>query len=144
MSLSILDRHGNELSSRTDIDHPFEFFIPRDANLPKPIMSVQHVTASKNASESHQTLFNLHYVNITRSDQLSVSVHLQVDSLNSGVAYLIVHRFDAAPLLNSTTRVIDGWRVMCPESECFSLGRPQIRHELRRSDDECECLHLFH
>ena len=130
MSLTILDRNGNELASRTDIDHPFEFFIPRDPNLPKPVMSVQHVTASKNASDSRRDLFNLHYVNITRSDQLSVSVHLQVDSLTSGVAYLIIHRFDAAPQLNSTARVIDGWLVMCPKSECSSLSHA-------RTDSTC-------
>ena len=116
MSLSILDQYGNELASDTDVDHPFEFFIPRDPSLAIPAMSVQHVTSS-NESRLNQQLFNLYYVNITGSDESSVSVHWQVAPLNSDVAYLVIHRFDVAPQLNSTINAIDGWLLLCPGSE---------------------------
>ena len=147
MSLSILDQYGNELASHTDIDHPFEFFIPRDPSLAIPAMSVQHVTSS-NESRLNQQLFNLYYVNITRLDESSVSVHLQVDPLlNSDVAYLVIHRFDVAPQLNSTINAIDGWLLLCPGSELFHRSNQEtgpVPSFRRRFDQQSECLYVFH
>ena len=114
-SLSILDRNGNELSSSTDVAHPFEFLIPVDVNVALPPTALQHVTSS-NGSNPHRQLFNFHYVNISRSDNLTVSVHFQIDALNNTLAYLMIYRFDSSPLLNSSINQIDGWLLLCPTS----------------------------
>ena len=54
-----------------------EFIIPRDPNLIIPSMILQNVTS---INSSHNLLFNLHYINITQSNNLSISVHFEMQS----------------------------------------------------------------
>jgi hypothetical protein len=113
VSLSILDSNGNEVSVQTSLSAPIEIIIPRDPNLIIPAMTLQNVTSMN--STPHQQLFHLHYMNITSS--LPLSIHFEIQPLNSTLAYLFIYRFDQAPLLNSSVNLIDGWTLFCPLSE---------------------------
>ena len=83
-----------------------------------PPMILQNVT-----SIPHQQLFNFHYVNITTI--LSISVHIEIEPLNSSVAYLLIYKFDKIPQLNE----IDGWTVFCPSTfHNYFLDNEQTRN----------------
>ncbi len=111
ISLSLFDQHDNELPLQTDLDHPIEIFIPRDPNLPISPMILQNLSDVT----PHQQLFNLHYINITSS--IDISVHWEIHPLNSSLAYLFIYKFDGPPQLNSSMNLIDGWTLLCPSSK---------------------------
>jgi len=114
ISFSLFDSDGNEIS----LDYPIEILIPRDPNRILPPMILQNVT-----SIPHQQLFNFHYVNITTI--LSISVHIEIEPLNSSVAYLLIYKFDKIPQLNE----IDGWTVFCPSTfHNYFLDNEQTRN----------------
>ena len=69
---------------------PIEIIIPRDANLIIPSMILQNVTSTN--TTPHNQLFHLHYVNITSI--ISASVHFEMRSLDSSLAYLLIYKFD--------------------------------------------------
>ena len=111
ISLSLFDQQGNELSLHTSLDHPIEILIPRDPNLLIPPMILQNTSDAT----PHQQLFNLRYINITST--IDISVHWEIHPLNSSVAYLFIYKFDRAPQLNSSINLIDGWTLLCPSSK---------------------------
>jgi len=112
ISFSLFDSDGNEIS----LDYPIEIFIPRDPNRILPPMILQNVT-------SRQQLFNFHYVNITTI--LSISVHIEIEPLNSSVGYLLIYKFDQIPQLNE----MDGWTVFCPQDfHSFFVDNDQTRN----------------
>jgi hypothetical protein len=118
ISLTILDRNGNEVSMQTDLTHPIELIIPRDPSVVIPSMTLQNVTSLN--STPHNLLFNLHFVNIT--NPLAISVHFEIQPLNTNIGYLFIYKFDSSPILNSSVNQIDGWTLLCPSSEfSFSL-----------------------
>jgi hypothetical protein len=119
VSLSVVDRNGNDASIRASIDHPIEFIIPRDVNLIVPSMTLQNVTSV--AGDAHNQLFNLYYVNITQPHpNLTVSLHFEMRPLNTSLGYLMIYKFDGSPQLNSSINQIDGWSLLCPSSESSS------------------------
>lgn len=78
-------------------------------------MVLQNVTTSM----PHHLLFNLHYIDLIRQDNLTVSVHIEMQALNESIGYLMIYRFDQSPRLNSSINQIDGWTLFCPSSELF-------------------------
>ena len=137
ISFSLFDSNGNEIS----LDYSIEIFIPRDPNRILPPMIVQNVT-------SRQQLFNFHYVNITTI--LSISVHIEIEPLNSSVGYLLIYKFDKIPKLNQSIYQIDGWTVFCPSNfHSFFFDNEQTRNheslvfglrELNSSEIHLYCL----
>ena len=117
ISLSILDQNGNELSVQTNVSHPIEIIIPRDPNIIIPQMILQNVTSMN--STPHNQLFHLHYLNIIAD--LPISVHFEIQPLNTSLAYLFIYKFDQIPQLNSSINQIDGWTLLCPASRFFLL-----------------------
>lgn len=115
ISLSILDENGNEISKPTSLTQPYQFSIPRDPNVVIPPMTLQNVTSFNSAP--HRLLFNLHYVSLAQTNDLTVSAHLEIQPLNASVAYLLIYKFDSPPRLNSSTNDVDGWSLLCPSSE---------------------------
>jgi hypothetical protein len=113
ISLSILDYNLNEVSIQTNLSHPIELIIPHDPNLIIPEMNLQNVTSMN--STFHNQLFNLLYVNITSS--LPISVHFEIQPLNTNVSYLFIYKFDQSPQLNSSINQIDGWTLFCYSSK---------------------------
>jgi hypothetical protein len=106
ISLSILDQNGNDVSIETN----FELIIPRDPNLIIPDMILQNVISTN--FTFYNQLFYLHYVNITSI--LTISVHIEIHSLNPNIGYLFIYKFDSSPQLNSSINQIDGWTLFCP------------------------------
>ncbi len=121
ISLSILDHNGNELSLRTTSDHPYRLIIPRDPNFLLPSMSLQNVTSLNSTSLPHHLLFNLHHIDIRQSNNLTVSIHIEMKPLDASVGYLLIYRFDSSPQLNSSINQIDGWSLFCPSSKLSSF-----------------------
>ncbi|CAF1677637.1 unnamed protein product, partial [Adineta steineri] len=92
------------------MSHPIEIIIPRDPNIIIPPMILQNVTSMN--STPHNQLFDLHYLNITSS--LSISIHFEIQPLNTSLAYLFIYKFDQLPQLNTSINSIDGWTLFCP------------------------------
>ncbi|UJR16862.1 hypothetical protein I4U23_003760 [Adineta vaga] len=111
ISLTILDENQQEIPIQTDANNSIEIIIPRDPNLIIPSMILYNVT-SNNSTDHHQQSFYLHYVNITTS--LPTSVHIEIHPLNVNISYLLIHKFDGIPQLNSSINQIDGWKLLCP------------------------------
>jgi hypothetical protein len=118
VSLTILDRQGNEIPLQTDVNHRIELIIPREPNIIIPSMTLQNVT-SMNSTPHHQ-LFNLHFINIQQSKwnkNRTRSLILEMNPLNISLGYLLIYRFDNSPQLNSSINQIDGWSLFCPSSK---------------------------
>jgi len=117
ISLTILDRNGNEISIDTTVDQPIELIIPRDSNLIVPSMTLQNVT-SMNITP-HNLLFNLHFIKMPQTqwnNNRTVSLIFEMQPLNKNLGYLLIYRFDNLPQLNSSINQIDGWSLLCPLS----------------------------
>jgi hypothetical protein len=112
ISLTILDQNENKISIETNSLQPIEIIIPRDPNRIIPPMILQNVTSTN--TTPHNQLFQLYYVNLT--SDLSISVHLEIEPLNSNIDYLLIYKFDQIPQLNSSINQIDGWTVFYNES----------------------------
>jgi hypothetical protein len=103
ISLSMLEQNGNEILFQTN---SMRFIIPRDPNIIIPSMNLQNVTSI------HNVLFYFHYINITSS--LPISIHIEMNPLNTSLAYLFIYKFDQIPQLNNSINIIDGWTIFCP------------------------------
>ena len=116
ISFSVLDENGNDISVHTNLDQPIELIIPRDPNVIIPLMNLQNVTTIT----KHNQSFYLHYNNLTRKNNLTISFHLEIHPLNTSLAYLFIYNFDRAPSLNQSIDRMDGWTLFCPSSKFFS------------------------
>ena len=125
ISLSLLDRYGKEIPIQASVDHPIEITIPRDPNLVIPAMILQNTFLST----PHSQLFNLYYINITST--INISVHWEIHPLNSSLAYLFIYKLDGVPQLNSSINLIDGWTLLCPSSKFSPLSKNDTHHCFR-------------
>jgi hypothetical protein len=99
--LSILYPNGSEIPIRTKNSNLIEIIIPRDPNLIIPPM----------ISFVHNKTF--HHLNITTS--LPISLHFEIDPLDSNQSYIFIYKFDQYPLLNNSIESIDDeWNLLCP------------------------------
>ncbi|CAF4344095.1 unnamed protein product, partial [Adineta steineri] len=112
ISLSIIDQNGNEISFQAHQNNPIQLMIPRDPNVLFPSMYLQNVTSIN--STINNLLFNYHYINITSS--LPISIHFEIHSLDTNLAYLFIYKFDQTPQLNSSINIIDGCTMFCPSN----------------------------
>lgn len=113
--MTLYDSDGKEIpvTLPENTDERIEIRIPRDPSFVIPPMSTENVTSFNQTP--HHAIFNLHFVNIT--SDLPISVHIEMKPDNISLAYLFIYRFDQSPQLNSSIEVIDGWTLLCPESE---------------------------
>ncbi|CAF1585319.1 unnamed protein product, partial [Adineta steineri] len=117
VSLTILDRYGNELPLRTNLNEKIELIIPHDPNTIIPSMTLQNVTSIQ--TNSHYQIFNLHFINLQQSQSVnnrSVSLSFEMKPLDINQSYLLIYRFDSSPQLNSSISQIDGWSLLCPSN----------------------------
>jgi hypothetical protein len=119
ISLGVFDQYENNIPLGININDPIEILIPRDVNMIIPSMTMQNVTLMNSYNRS----FDLHYVNMTRNNNLTISLHLEMRPLNTTLAYLLIYRFDGVPQLINSSDQIDGWSLFCPSCEFFSLLR---------------------
>ena len=115
ISLSLVDKEGNETPLRTSVDQPVEIIIPRDPSFRLPPMSLQNVTRMTNDSLDHR-LFNLHSIDFNQTTSPSFALHFEVHPLSANLSYLMIYRFDRSPVLNSSLSLIDGWSLLCPST----------------------------
>ena len=125
ISLSLIDEDGNDIPIHADIDQPIELLIPRDPNIVIPPFESQNVSFLA----AHNQTFNFHYVNLSRNNDLTVAVRFQMRPLNRTRAYWLIYRFDGIPVINASTRLIDGWSLFCPASNSLSFVKegPKLR-----------------
>ncbi|CAF1336506.1 unnamed protein product [Adineta steineri] len=117
VSLTILDRYGNEIPLRTNLTEKIELMIPRDPNIIIPSMTLQNVTSIQ--TNSHYQIFNLHFINLQQSQSVnnrSVSLIFEMKPFDINQSYLLIYRFDNSPQLNSSINQIDGWSLLCPSN----------------------------
>ena len=114
ISFSILDDNQSEISIRTITNRSIEIIIPRDPNRIIPTMVLRNVTITISNSTPHRLIFDLHYLNLTKL--LPISIHWEIQPLNTSLAYLFIYRFDQIPQLNSSIKQIDGWTLFCPDN----------------------------
>jgi hypothetical protein len=110
ISLTLFDTAGEEIRLQMDEETPIEMTIPRDPTRPMPPLHLENVTFV--SQTAHSLLFNLHFVNLTFA--YPVSLHVHMAPIDPSLAYLLIHKFDRAPQLNSSHRDIDGWMYLCP------------------------------
>lgn len=134
ISFSILDANQKEVAVQTDGNTSIEIVIPRDPNLSIPPLLLHNVTALN--SSAHNLTLHFHHFVVNVS--LPVSVHWEMEPLNTSLAYLFVYRFDQLPQLNESTSNIDGWTLFCPSGESPSLVL-HIRESIDGRSDEREC-----
>jgi hypothetical protein len=113
ISFSILNQHGNEVRINTNFDNPIELIIPRDPDLPIPLMFEQNVTLI-NENEK-KLLFNLYFIDLKQYS--NISFHFQMYPLESNISYLFIYKFDSVPRLTNSIYQIDGWTLFCPLSK---------------------------
>jgi hypothetical protein len=133
IALSLIDEHGNDIDIQTASQQPIELIIPRDPNIIVPSFTRQNLSLSQ-----HNQSFHPHFVNLTRSSNLTVAFHLQLRPLPQSTstapspAYWLIYRFDMAPQLNSTIQLIDGWTLLCSNS---SILHPLDHHYTHQIDE---------
>ena len=110
ISLSLLDQNGDAISIHTNTKEAIELIIPRDPNVRLPSMTLTNATSSA----EHNQSFHLHFVNISRTNNLPVSFHFQMQPPNRSLAYWFIFKFDYVSQLNHS---IDGWSLFCPSSK---------------------------
>ncbi|CAF1468493.1 unnamed protein product [Adineta ricciae] len=132
ISFSLFNINQEEIPIQTNLNETIEIFISRDPNLIIPSMILQNVTSMN--STMHRLLFDLHYLNITTS--LPISIHWQIQPINSSISYLFIYKFDQIPQLNSSINQIDGWTIFCPSNltnegiyEYFLNNQQTIDHQ---------------
>ncbi|CAF1615089.1 unnamed protein product [Adineta ricciae] len=112
VSLTIVDKNGEEVKTETDEDHLIEIIIPRDPQFVLPSMTLYNVTSSTtNSTQHHHQVFFYHYVNITSS--LPISIHTEIHPLDVNISYLLIYKLDGIPQVNSSVKNIDGWALLC-------------------------------
>ena len=86
-----------------------EYLIPRDVNAQFSSIILQNVTTMSNFNRT----FNLHYVNLTRTNNLSISLHIEMYPIDIQLAYMFIYKFDDIPQLNR----FDGRSLLCPSGK---------------------------
>ncbi|CAF1353863.1 unnamed protein product [Adineta ricciae] len=128
ISLTILDRNGNEIPFETTKQSPIRLVIPRDPNVVIPPM-IYHNVSAFNSSYHNQT-FHYHFVNISSS--LPISIHLEFEPIVVNLSYLLIYKFDQIPRLNRSMNQIDGWKLFCSSirnSPLFLDNQQTIGHQ---------------
>ena len=117
ISLTLIDADGHEIPVSATVDQPIELIIPRDPDIVISSFTLQNASSN----ELQNQTFNFYFVNISRTNNLTVSVHLEIHPLNQSKAYWLVYRFDGKPQVNSSVRLFDGWTLFCPSSNALPL-----------------------
>jgi hypothetical protein len=117
ISINFLNTNGTTLTVN-NLSLPIKIIIPRDTSLILPSMTFENISqqtlpTSNNKNNNRQ--FSLYYVNITSpTESLTISATFEFKSDNSSLGFMIIFRFDAIPILNSSMNQTDGYKVFCP------------------------------
>jgi hypothetical protein len=117
VTLTILAPNGTTISLN-NLPSPIQLIIPRDVNLIVPTMTLENITGQTvSIIANNNRQFSLYYVNVTSpTASLTLSATFEFKSDNSAVGFMVIYRFDAIPIFNSTVNQKDGYKVFCPNS----------------------------
>lgn len=118
VSLTFVNENGTEIPFNVNATEPIELFIPRDPNTAVSLLKWERKTSPRNGS--NRTM-HIHFLNLSRENDLNISVHLEIRPLNPQTAYWLIYRFDDPPQMNSTSNLTDGGALLCPSSKILSL-----------------------
>ena len=112
VSLSLFDTNGTTLVV-DNLPSPITLIIPRDSNLLLPSLTFQNATGQTVATTANNNRqFSLYYVNVTGpTEYLTLSATFEFKSENAALGFMLIFRFDAIPVLNSTLNQTDGYKV---------------------------------
>jgi hypothetical protein len=109
--LSFNDHNNNPLGVNNS-SHPIFFQLARSIDNSNGRYQFNKVNASKmNFSSGQQLMINSFTISTVNS-----SVHIQLNSINLSLAYLIVLKFGGTLNLNSSDKTFDYFQIMCPNS----------------------------
>lgn len=92
---------------------PFEIMIPRQKNIIMPKMFYQNIKLfSKNSQ------FKYYHINLTHQINLSISLHIEIQSENPELSYLFIIRFNGVPDLQRN--LIDDWKLLCSKGSLYN------------------------
>lgn len=115
ISLSLVDSNGTEIPFHVTREEPIELFIPRDPNSVLAVLDWEYVNLSNGTNQT----FKYHSINLKRSGDLTVSVHLELRPVDRTRHYWLFYRLNAPPQINETVFLFDEWSVLCPQSKLF-------------------------
>jgi hypothetical protein len=136
VSLTLHDQSGEIIDIKNTID-PFEILIPHKNNQLMPPMIRQNITLS-----SRNSKFQYHYINLTHNLNLSIALHIDIESENPNLSYLIIIRFSGMPDLQ--TNLIDQSKLFCPKGiDIFFeyINSNSIHFRSRKSYFEIQIFH---
>lgn len=109
--LSFNDHNNNPLGVNNS-SHPIFFQLARSIDNSNGQYQFNKVKASKMNFSSGQQLM----INSFTISKVNSSVHIQLNSFNLSLAYLIVLKFGGTLNLNSSDKTFDYFQIMCPNS----------------------------
>ncbi|CAF4044663.1 unnamed protein product, partial [Rotaria sp. Silwood2] len=123
VSLNLLDSNGTTIPLN-NLSTPIEIIIPRDPNLLLPPMKLQNVTEQTTLTKGNNNRqFSIYYINVTSSiESLTLSTTFEFKSDNLSLGYMVIFRFDAVPILNSTMNQTDGYKFFCPTAQILTAN----------------------
>lgn len=119
VSLSFIDETGSVIPVN-NLASPIELIIPRDSSLTLPSMTFENVTGQIQSSTTpnNNRQFLLYYINVTApTTSLTLSATFEYKSDDPTLGFMIIYRFDAIPILNSTMNLTDGYDISCPKGK---------------------------
>jgi len=99
-----------------NLPSPIQIIIPHDPSLILPPMTFENVTdQTPITGPNNNPQFSLYYTNVTSPGQgLTLSITFEFKSEDPTVAILLIYRYDAIPILNTSMNQIDGYQILCP------------------------------
>ena len=109
LSFSIVNENENEILIKTN--NSIELIIPRDPNLNIPKMILQNVI-----NHTQSFYFKLiHLKQLKLNQNLTISIHFEIQPLNLNLAYLFVYQFEKSNQLDHLSQ------IFCPASKILFL-----------------------
>jgi hypothetical protein len=108
LSLSILDENGIEFKMKTN--QSIGLIIPRDPNRILSEMILQNVV-------DYNQSFYYKFIDLNKlkpNENLTISIHFQIQPLNQSLAYLFIYKFDQLNQLNGSI-------IFCPSSKFYFI-----------------------
>lgn len=103
--------------------HPVQLRIPRDGNFLLPAMILENVTGDNQSL--HLKMLDIEQ--LQPNPNQTISIHFEIQPLNTNLSYLFIYQFDdRTPWVESTDQ-LDGWTTLCASSK---FSRLTIRHEI--------------
>ena len=123
ISYSLYDESKNEIPIN-NLNKKIEYWIPKDSSVAiEPYKFIDALNATMVNDTTKFVYMNGTVINGFRLTGTNNSLHVQIkpDNLNPSIAttvgYLFMIKFGDNPVLSSTTKYFDEWRIFCPSTD---------------------------